>query len=629
MLAMRRSRTRSLQRVPFISHVLFVALLVFGPNHCPTFLAGALLALHAVFMGINLRSVYGAFSAWRGVKIQSSIDWHSKYLDDVRDNETALAFEDVSHLIIIPTYCESIEILRETLYLLSTHRLAAATYHPVLAFEARETGAVSKALALVQEFSHRFACIGYTIHPADTPGEARGKSSNLAWSIRQAWQEMESSPVLKGKIDKVVVTCMDSDTALAGDYFEAISCKYALRPEQERPLVYYIPPIAFDRNAHEVPSAVRLTDTMWSIAGTSAIFPESTTKIPTSAYSLSLSLLANVGFHDTGPEAIGEDMHMYIKCLFATGGRLLPETIYSPASQLDVVSSHVVGWRGYWNAHVARYQQALRHMWGSLDSLYAARMLMTGDFVAHRLEPSFVTQNTVFTYDSFDNLAPHRLGRRLSLLLPMETVEEVDGESDSEDLSDSTPDLSDSSPESRPTMASSATSLFELASPLIETKPQAEVPEETSTRWLPFMSLALRLYEAHFLMGHIALLVVHRALFPVPENLHPFLQWSVNITDRYRGISPIFLLIGLFLYELYINETVTGRWKRAGDRLGIQSTDQRSKRMLRSLLDVAFVPIATVLAVVPLFHAQFLHLFTERLEYRVSLKPIREAIEMV
>ena len=56
---------------------------------------------------------------------------------------------------------------------------------------------------------------------------------------------------------------------------------------------------------------------------------------------------------------------MYIKCLYSTGGNLISETIYSPASQLDVVGTMRGGIRGYCRDHIARYKQALRHMWGS------------------------------------------------------------------------------------------------------------------------------------------------------------------------------------------------------------------------------------------------------------------------
>jgi hypothetical protein len=91
---------------------------------------------------------------------------------------------------------------------------------------------------------------------------------------------------------------------------------------------------------------------------------------PTSVYTLPLSLVSSVGGWDTGPGAIGEDMHMMLKCYFATGGHLNIESIASPASMSNATSGST-GWSGWLRNHKARYFQGLRHMWGCLDSGYA------------------------------------------------------------------------------------------------------------------------------------------------------------------------------------------------------------------------------------------------------------------
>jgi len=68
--------------------------------------------------------------------------------------------------------------------------------------------------------------------------------------------------------------------------------------------------------------------------------------------------------------SIGEDLHMYLKCYFGVGGRLTSRVIYSPASQSNVASDGA-GYRGWIKSIQARYRQAMRHMWGSLDSGFA------------------------------------------------------------------------------------------------------------------------------------------------------------------------------------------------------------------------------------------------------------------
>jgi hypothetical protein len=63
---------------------------------------------------------------------------------------------------------------------------------------------------------------------------------------------------------------------------------------------------------------------------------------------------------------------MYLKCFFALSGNLDVKVVYAAASQCNV-SSDDKGFMGYYSGLDARYKQALRHMWGSLDSGYAIR----------------------------------------------------------------------------------------------------------------------------------------------------------------------------------------------------------------------------------------------------------------
>jgi hypothetical protein len=105
----------------------------------------------------------------------------------------------------------------------------------------------------------------------------------------------------------------------------------------------------------------------WSIAAMSNLYPNSTIKFPMSAYSLPMTLAAGVGFWDTDSLAMGEDFHMYLKCLFSSYGRLKVHTIYSPASCCNIQSD------GWWKTLRDRYTQAKRHMWGCLDFGYALR----------------------------------------------------------------------------------------------------------------------------------------------------------------------------------------------------------------------------------------------------------------
>lgn len=134
----------------------------------------------------------------------------------------------------------------------------------------------------------------------------------------------------------------------------------------------YMPPLVFDRNLHHVPLPVRTVDIIWAGAGISNMYPNSSVCIPTSVYSLPVTLVEQVGGWDADYGAIGEDLHMYLKCFFALSGNLQVQVIYAPASQCNITSGFT-GIKGYIGCIWARYQQAVRHMWGALDTGFAIR----------------------------------------------------------------------------------------------------------------------------------------------------------------------------------------------------------------------------------------------------------------
>ena len=112
--------------------------------------------------------------------------------------------------------------------------------------------------------------------------------------------------------------------------------------------------------------------------------------IPVSVYSLSIRLAEGVGGWDADANAIGEDMHMLLKCFFHTNGQATTRAVFSAASQCNVSdgdnsSSSLSpprkrqaydGLYSDMTTIYARYKQGLRHMWGSLDSGYALRQTL-------------------------------------------------------------------------------------------------------------------------------------------------------------------------------------------------------------------------------------------------------------
>ncbi|KAF8850222.1 hypothetical protein BDZ45DRAFT_751934 [Acephala macrosclerotiorum] len=271
------------------------------------------------------------------------------------------------HAIIVPNYKEEMDTLRETLDILGSHTQARSSYEIYLAMEQGEAGCEAKAAILIKEYTNQFRSVEFTTHPRDIPGEAQGKSSNLAWAARYI-NGKYSDEILKRN---VIITVLDSDSHLSSKYFTLINGMHFAYPDTADSTMY-VPPIIFDRNAHIVPRLVRVADLLWAGAGLSGHYESSLICPPTSVYSLPLSLVDRAGGWDAGVDAIGEDLHMYIKCFFALNGNLTTRSVFSPASHSNV-HSNGKGIRGFYNDIMARYKQALRHMWGALDSGFVLR----------------------------------------------------------------------------------------------------------------------------------------------------------------------------------------------------------------------------------------------------------------
>ncbi|KUJ14343.1 uncharacterized protein LY89DRAFT_136225 [Mollisia scopiformis] len=411
-------------------------------------------------------------------------DWDSS-------TETEHELELVIHAILVPNYKEDIEGLIETLQVLASHPQARHTYDVYLAMEQRELTAKAKAAQLVSKFKGCFRFIAATFHPEDIAGESPGKSSNLSWAARAASKRYE----IETRRD-VVLTSIDADSHLSWRYFSEITSMHFAYSETASTTLYSTP-IIFDRNAHLVPGVVR-SDVVWSAAGLSGL--GSTICPPTSVYSVPLELVDRVGGWDTGPDSIGEDLHMYLKCFFALNGNLTTRSVKSPVSQTNITTSAGQGLLGQLHGVDARYRQALRHMWGSLDSGYALKQAM--EVWRRRRQTQQVCQPLHLTTSS--------------------------------------------------KMRSNTS--FDWQKEILRSDDSVMRVKIEPPNWFNIFLLFHRLFEAHFMPAHISILVVastlYRALTPQEEDTFS-IAWTFVATDILRAIGLLTLLVFFYSYQQY------------------------------------------------------------------------------
>jgi len=346
----------------------------------------------------------------------------------------------------------------------------------------------------------------------------------------------------------------------------------------------YAAPIIFDRNAHLVPGIVKMADILWCAAGLSGQYRGSTIRPPTSVYSVPLELADRVGGWDAGPEAIGEDLHMYLKCFFALNGHLTTRTVTSPVSQTNVTGKGDIGILSYVQGLQARYNQALRHMWGSLDSGYA---LTIAAEVWRRRKHSIGVRRPLHVSCS-NNADAFESQLHIDAFLEQQM--------ERGDLTD----------------------VVHVA-----LKPP---------NWLNMFLLFHRLFEAHFLPTHMSILVITSSIYRLIALNDASIAWTFVATDILRAVGLVALLVYFCLYQKYHRICVENRQSEMADAgLADRMQGSFSHRSWKDVVDCVWIPlVAPFYGSIPAIHAQLSHFWTLDLLYVVSNKPLssKEEVEI-
>ncbi|GAB4546498.1 MAG: hypothetical protein OHK0023_06240 [Anaerolineae bacterium] len=330
---------------------------------------------------IALRQVAALFAnligVWR-VRQSERRDWYKEY--ERRKRPDSLEWADVRHLVVIPSYKENIQVLRDTLRRLAESPLAKTHVIIALAMEGRDPNAVSTAEKLLAEFRGNFLRIMYSIHPPNLPGEARVKGANETWAMRMVRHEVLD--VMKISRDNLVVTTIDADTLLHPKYLEALSCKFAAARAERRYAYIWQAPIRYHNNVWDVPPSLSLINaysSAWEMAYLAGFWWHS---IPISSYSLSYRLLEESGFWDV--DVVADDWHIFLKAFFLREGRTWMRPIFLPFTGYATTGDNFL------DACRNRYQQTVRHAWGATEIGYTLRQMSETNTPAYRAIPLFL-----------------------------------------------------------------------------------------------------------------------------------------------------------------------------------------------------------------------------------------------
>ena len=307
------------------------------------------------------RSFQSGILGIRGyLKIRHSekTDWKKKYLEE-KDNNS-LSWNQIKHVIVIPNYNESVEILTTTLEGLTKQKnISKEQLIIVLAMEGRAEGSDKRAKELLKRFKGKFGRLETTIHPDGIVGEIKGKASNEAWAAKKIKSILVDKEGLD--IDKITITSCDADARVHSGYFSALTYKYAT--DQNRYLRFWQSPICWHNNFWKVPAFIRIIGTLSNVGYLANIQEPDGLFFNYSTYSTSLKLLDEVGYWDT--DIIPEDWHIFLQSFFEKEGKVEVEPIFLPTS-IDAPEG-----KTHFGALKNRYEQCKRHAWGATDIPYA------------------------------------------------------------------------------------------------------------------------------------------------------------------------------------------------------------------------------------------------------------------
>jgi cellulose synthase/poly-beta-1,6-N-acetylglucosamine synthase-like glycosyltransferase len=279
-----------------------------------------------------------------------------------RSRQTIVPWRQVHHVVIVPTYNESLTVLRTSIKSLAATDFPKDRMHVVVGFEERAgEAAKTRAAALQAEFGSAFASFLTTFHPADLPGEKKVKSANATWAMQQMEKVLAEKQV---KTDDVLVSNFDSDTVVAPDYFSYLTYTFITHPDRYH--VSYQPLPLYNNNVWDAPSFSRVvatSSTFWQLIESTR--PERL--VTFSSHSMTLKALKDVGYWQK--DIISEDSRIFWQCLLHYDGHYHAEPLYTTVS-MDAALAET-----WWMTLVNQYKQKRRWAWGIENFPYLAEGL--------------------------------------------------------------------------------------------------------------------------------------------------------------------------------------------------------------------------------------------------------------
>jgi cellulose synthase/poly-beta-1,6-N-acetylglucosamine synthase-like glycosyltransferase len=273
--------------------------------------------------------------------------------------KNGLTWQEVSHLIVLPAYKESVEVISDCL-----NGLLADGFPPekmIVALTLEERGgkeeAEERAAVIRASFGDKFGRFLVTIHPDNLPGELRVKGANQAWAARIAKRDIIDKEGMDH--NRLVVSVFDIDTVVKPGYFFALTYKFLTVSDPYH--TSYQPVPVYHNNIWNAPFFSRIvasSNTFWQMI--MQIRRESL--VTYSSHSMTFRALVEIDFWS--PTNVSEDSRIFWHCLMYYNGHYKVEPVHFEVS-MDVTTD-----QNLWRTARNLYKQQRRWAWGGENIPY-------------------------------------------------------------------------------------------------------------------------------------------------------------------------------------------------------------------------------------------------------------------
>lgn len=303
------------------------------------------------------------FIGYRKMNYAKKQNWLEKLKEDFPDE-----WEDYYHLFVIPTYKESLEVLKPAFDAIINSEYPKKKIFIGIGLEARDD---PKKISDVQKyFDENKGKIGgafVTIHPYGLPGEIAGPATNRNFVINNATKEFHK---IKINPEKVIVTTLDADFVVHPQFLAGMLHKYLTTPVRERMHRSYTGVFLYYNNYWQAPAPMRLVATgtaFWQLAE----MVGSDKYMNFSSLSMNLASLLDIGLWI--PDKVNDDSGFYWKAYFHYKGNYKVIPHYMPISADAVLDITILKTFQNQYLQLKRWAYGVEHVPFIVKSYFAQR----------------------------------------------------------------------------------------------------------------------------------------------------------------------------------------------------------------------------------------------------------------